>query len=191
MQSHLVTTQPKFNLLHSGSAERDKKSLCDLLDEIGAAHSVTPFEVDEGAVERVLVEMLDLPWAPGIKNASPFKKVASFVSCFVARKPIITTLPVSKFGPLADHQNAIAAHQIAVIALHGAVIECPFRGPFPLANPITVSRHYWKELIATLNNSGPAYFHYISLLYEALAYEANPKASYKTLMRVATPESVV
>jgi len=189
--SHLVTTQPKFNILHSGNAERDKKSLCDLLDEIGAAHGVQPFEVDEGAVDRVLVEMLDLPWAPGIGHASPFKKVASFVSCFVSRKPIITTLSVEKFQKLADHQNAIAAHQIAVIALHGAVIECPYRGPVVLEKPITISRHYWKELIATLNNSGPAYFHYISLIYESLSYEANPKASYKHVMKVANPEVVV
>ena len=161
------------------------------MDEFGAAHGIEPFEVDETAVDRVLVEMMQLPWSPGVGRASPFKKVAWFVSCFVARKPIIPTLPVAKFQKLADHQNAIAAHQMAVMALHGAIIECPYRGKITLETPITISRHYWKELIATLNGSGPPYFHYISLIYESLAYEANPKASYKHVMKVANPDVVV
>jgi hypothetical protein len=186
-----VTTQPPFNILYSGNAERDKESLLAYLDEFGAVHGVQPFEVDDHAIGRTLSNMLVPPWPSGIVQASPFKKVASFVCSFVYEKPIVTRLPVNSFGNLHDHQNAIAAHQIAADALHNAIIECPYRGKIVLGTRISVSRHFWKELIATLHVATPAHFNLVSLIYESLTYEANPEASYKNVMAQAIPSTVI
>ena len=65
------------------------------LDEFGAVHGVQPFEVDDHAIGRTLSNMLVPPWPSGIVQASPFKKVASFVCSFVYEKPIVTKLPVN------------------------------------------------------------------------------------------------
>jgi hypothetical protein len=187
----MVTTPPRFNFLYSGNTEQDKQTILAYLDEFGAGYGVLPFEVDGHAIDRTLTNMIRPPWPSGIDQASPFKKVASFVANFVYEKPILTPLPVNVVQNLSSHQNAIAAHQIAVDALHGAIIECPYRGKITLDKKITVSKHYWKELIALLHVSTPAHFHYISLIYEALCYEANPTASYKNVMAKANPQTVV
>lgn len=116
-------------------------------------------------------------------KSSPFKKVAAFTATFAADKPIYSPLPQAHFGPLATHQNAILAVTLSFDALEGAVIKCATRGDIVLKNRISVSKHFWKDMIAAVSCAAPVHhFECLSLIYEALAYQANPDASYERVV---------
>lgn len=184
-------SEQKFNILHSGSPEKDVQSLIGYINDFGIGLGLSVVEVDDSAVSSAVTGMNNMPWEYGADAASPFKKVAAFVTNFSIHRPIATEFPRDKFKEVADHQNAIVAYHLAVDSLHGAVIECPYRGSISLNNRITVSWHFWQEFISAISQSNPVeHFHFVALVFEALCYEANPKVSYKSLYR-AFPGMVV
>ena len=183
----------KFNILFCGEDEKDRKSLLTYLNHYGQSIGLVSMEVDEVAIARVLTSMHSLPWRFGSNQASPFKKVASFVTAFSFEQPIVTPFHVGDIGQLglSEHQNAITAYSLAVDSLEGAFIVCPFRGRVQLKARIHVSQHFWRELISTLSGANPhEHFHFLALLFESLAYEANPNASYVRTIGRAMPDMV-
>ena len=98
---------------------------------------------------------------------------------FVVHHPIITSLDA--FGnEFKNSQNEIFAYMIAVRFLHGASLKCPSRGDIELVNKIRVSFHFWRDLVFALSDCRPSndHFNFLSLLFESLAYQANPNACY-------------
>ncbi len=177
------------SLIFSGDKPQDEKILIRYIDEFCHTIGLPAVEVDEGAIQRAVREMYDIPWRDGITDASPFKKVSAFTTSFCLWQPIITEFPVDIYREFSKHQNAIFAFRLSVEALHRAVINCPMRGAVVLENRITVSDHYWKDLVSALGQANPVnHFPLVSLIYESLAYEANSDASYKSLFGVARPE---
>ena len=170
----------KFNLLYSGDVRGDVISLCEYIEDFYLSYDLKQVEINLGAVFSVVGSMTQhFPSPIGSEHASPFKKVAAFTTYFAAEKPIITSLPIKPFGDLANHHNAIIAFALSIDALEGAVINCPKRGDIELKNRICVSKHFWQDTIACLSNCAPVYhFKSVSLIYEALAYQWNPKAAY-------------
>ncbi len=171
----------RFNILFSGDATTDVANLCRYIDAFGEDIGLKSVEIDLPAARGALGVMVqDFPWELGADKASPFKKVASFTTNFIAKKPILTSFPDELFGPLAHHQNAILAFSLSVDSLLGATIECPKRKKqIVLKNRISISKHYWQELIVALSAAIPyQHFRCVALLYEALAYQANPEAAY-------------
>lgn len=181
----------KSDFLFSGSPDQDKQNLLEFIRGYAQKVGLESIEVDGTALDNVVSAMHSMPWPHGADKASPFKKIASFATNFAFYSPIITTFPKANFGELYDHQNSITAYELAKYALHGATIKCPFRGPIKLENPIITSKHFWKEFIATLEQTNPMHhFACISLLFESLVYRANPQACYTHLMKVARPELI-
>jgi hypothetical protein len=186
---------PQFELhpdiLFNGDLESGKKLLTEFIGGYASSLGLTEIEVEGTAIENVLNGMMNMPWPHGVKNASAFKKVASLATNFVFYSPIITTFPPEKFGELSAYQNSIVAYELSKAALHGASIECPFRGKIILKNPIVTSRHFWKELVATLEHTNPQHhFACVSLLFESLAYRANSDACYTNTIGRMNPEFV-
>jgi len=171
----------KFNILYSGEVRNDVISLCEYIDDFYADQGVDSVDINVPAVFGVIGAMTQaFPSLFGVEQASPFKKVAAFTTYFAAQRPIITGLPVELFGELATHQNSIVAYALSVDSLHKAIIKCPVRGDIPLNGRIKISKHYWQDLIVALSGSMPAHhFGCVSSIYEALAYQANDKASYE------------
>lgn len=159
-------------------------NVCEYIDDFYVDQGLGAVEINTNVIWGVLGAITQqFPSPLGITEASPFKKVAAFTTYFVAQRPIITNLPEARFGLLASHQNAIIAFSLCVDALHEALIKCPKRGDIILTNRIQVSEHFWKDLIVALSNSIPSqHFNCISLLYEALAYQVNPAASYERVI---------
>jgi hypothetical protein len=177
-------SDPKFNILFSGNPRADLVSLCRYIDEFDAAVGLKQLDINTTALMGVIGMNQQFPWPPGPEKSSPFKKVAGFTTNFVSTHPILTPFPEDKFGSLSSHQNAIIAYALSVDALHGAVIKCERRHKeIPLANRIQISLHYWQDLIVALSSCIPSqHFFCVSLIYEALAYQANPDVSYERLI---------
>lgn len=167
--------------MYSGDVRSDVISLCEYIEDFYDALGVASVDLNVNKVFSVIGSMTQqFPSPIGSDQASPFKKVAAFTTYFAAEKPIITSLPTSIFGDLADHHNAIIAFSLSIDSLEGAVINCPCRGDIILDNRIIVSDHFWKDTIAALSSSVPVYhFRSVSLIYEALAYQFNPGAAYE------------
>jgi hypothetical protein len=177
----LSANPTKFNILFSGSLGADVVNLCRYIDEFAATVGLSHLDINTSAITGVIaVTNQQFPWTHGAEKASPFKKVAAFTTNFVAEKPIITPFPENKFGILGTHQNAIIAYALSVDALEGAIIKCDKRKKdIPLTNRIKISQHYWQDLIVALSGCSPAHhFNCVSLIYESLAYRANPDVSY-------------
>lgn len=174
----------KFNLLYSGDVRGDVISLCEYIEDFYLSYGVQQVEINLGAVFSVVGAMTQqFPSPIGSERASPFKKVGAFTTYFAAEKPIITALPEKPFGDLSNHHNAIIAFALSIDALDGAIINCPKRGDIELKNRIVVSQHFWKDTIACFSNAAPVYhFRCVSLIYESLAYQFNPDASYKPVI---------
>lgn len=171
----------KFNILFSGSLNADVINLCRYIDEYAATIGLDHVDIDLAAITGVVASTnQQFPWTHGAAKSSPFKKVAAFTTNFVTGKPIVTSFSEALFGPLSTHQNAIIAFALSVDALEGAVIKCEKRKKeILLSNRIKISHHYWQDLVVALSGCYPAqHFNCVSLIYESLAYQANPDASY-------------
>lgn len=168
-----------FNILYSGGERDDALTLCHYIDEFYHTLGLEYCEIDlPKLISVVRSSYTEFPSPYGLEKSSPFKKVAAFTANFAAEKPIATPLP-SQFGSLSTHQNGVLAVSLAVDALELATISDPNRGDIVLKNRIKMSRHYWCDLVAAASTCVPCqHFDYLSLIYEALAYQFNPDVSY-------------
>lgn len=169
----------EFNILYSGGHVDDARTLCEYIDGFYDSLGIRTCDLDLGKLLAVVqATYQDFPHPVGAEKSSPFKKVAAFTANFAAERPIVTPLP-SSFGPLASHQNAVLAVTLSIDALEGAVIKCKRRGDITLSNRICLSKHFWKDLVAAASSAVPLHhFECLALIYEALAYQFNPGASY-------------
>lgn len=174
----------KFNILFSGSDQADVLNLCRYIDEFGVAVGVPYLDINIVAVTGVVGSNAQFPWPGGTEHSSPFKKVAAFTANFVSQRPIMTAFPEEKFGKLYKCQNAIIAYALSIDALEGATINCEKRKKtIELKNRIKISHHFWSDLILALDAATPSqHFECISLIYESLAYKANPDAQYPAVI---------
>lgn len=168
-------------MLFSGELRDDVIAICGYVDAFYESLGIQRADIVVDKMFSVASGMVqDCPYPHGIEAASPFKKAASFTCNLVAERPILTSIP--DFGDLATHQNAIVAFSLSLDMLEGAVIHCPTRGDIVLKNRIKVSAHFLKDAISALSFATPSsHFSLIALLYESLAYGANPTASYETI----------
>jgi len=145
------------------------------------------FEINEKKLVAVLqLVRQNFPHKDGIDNANPFKKVAYFVVNFMAERPMLSSFPDSftingtKLNTINNHQNAIIAYAIAIDSLVDAEIHSSCRDEIiVLTNKIIVSKHSYIDLIDAICDASPiTHFKTISVIFEQLAYRANPDASY-------------
>jgi hypothetical protein len=140
--------------------------------------------------ERV-VENVQSILNKNVRNASPsvFKRAAALTVAFTEAAPLSQSMSDGKLSSrltsLNNHQNSIVVFDYCRRCLHGATLthsEGEFKGKtFPLNKRIELSRHFYCDLIFTLGCEGreSRSYHLLTLLYETLAFKANPEASYK------------
>jgi len=175
---------PKYNFLYSGNVRTDALTICDYIDEYySQLQAGEAFVNIPSLIEVVNSCLTHFPHPSGCAESSPFKKAAAFTTSFVNARPIVTPINSpqfleGQFGDLANHQNAIIAFDLCVDALHGAKLQREDKEVI-LQNRISVSLHFWRDLIIALSGCSTAnHFPCVSLIYEALAYQTNPDASY-------------
>jgi hypothetical protein len=160
-------------------------SYCDgLMAEMGILNT----DIDTDKLVSVLQQMrYEFPHVDGLNKSSPFKKIANFVVYFVSIKPILTPFPdkikfnTKQINTIPNHQNAFMAYNIAVDNLYKAKLyKNGNNKPTVLENPIKVSMHTLVDIIEALARgvTPNEHFRMITLLFEQLAYRANPNASY-------------
>jgi hypothetical protein len=156
------------------------------------------FDIEEKEIDvsrsRLWGVLTELPMILSRNAATPspsiFKRAASFTIAFMIRSPL--DIPFTngripeQYRTIPNHQNALAAFEYcrrgfkdALIFKNGKPEGKSTPQPFTLSNKIQVSKHfYWDVVHAISNIKAEGCFHFISLLYESLAYKSNPGASY-------------
>ncbi len=146
--------------------------------------NIPRIDIDLAALERVCQELAHpaFPHIDGLEGASPFKKVAHFFVWFVHHKPVIGPLPQDLIGielsRLQNHQNVFFAYNFATACLQNATLQ-KADGEVKLVNRIRISHHTLCDLTDAFGVVVPhEHFKPICLLFEQMAYKANPKAPY-------------
>jgi len=129
----------------------------------------------------------DFPHNDGLEQASVFKKVANFITYFVAEKPILETFKNPSLSPeilkINNYENSIVALLIGLAALHNSKIykneNSSDKEEVCLNNPIELSKHSFVDLVDALSNITPqTHFKLLTVLLEQLSYKTNPECQY-------------
>jgi hypothetical protein len=140
--------------------------------------------LDTGICESILRGMrLDFPHVDGLDEASAFKKIANFVTFFIANRPIPGPFSESSIGKdlakISNHQNVIVAFQLAIDSLHGAVIHSNNGEDIKLENRIKLSPHSYIDIVDALHDAtNHTHYKMATVLLEQLAYKSNPGCQY-------------
>ncbi|EIQ00898.1 hypothetical protein OpiT1DRAFT_05456 [Opitutaceae bacterium TAV1] len=157
----------------------------DFLDGFGIP-SASTISLDDAYsfIQNLRTETGFFPANGGYDKASPFKKAANLYVWLHALNPFKDVPTREVFGEkLAKYPHLITTligFSIVKACLYGAIISRKDGSTVKLANPIRLSSHFFCDLVDASAGITPA-SHYkpFSLLFEALAYEANPDASYE------------
>jgi len=154
------------------------------VDAFAQSMGLTALNVNSQAFSQVAAALSrpDFPHADGIAKASPFKKAANFFVWFVAAKPILDEMPTELITPelkrIPNHQNVIFAYHMALDCLHGAELRKNGH-TVVLKNKIKVSNHFFHDFVDAYSAATPiSDFKPACLLFEQMAYKANPGISY-------------
>ena len=119
---------------------------------------------------------------------SVFKRSSAFTIAFIKISPLEQPFHTKHFqSPLTgitNHQNAIVAFEYCRQILHGSsyVMKSDDKNherTVILNKRIKVSAHFYYDTIHAVSNiKDDTSFHFISLLYESLAYKSNRLACY-------------
>lgn len=179
-----------FNVLGMSREENvyfDLRNLLSFIDSFCHDIGFETFQIDENKLVSVLhLIREDFPHKDGLENANPFKKIAYFVVNFITERPMKTSfkdefiINGTQINTINNHQNAIIAYAIAVESLVNAEIFRSTGEIVKLENRIMVSKHSYVDIIDAISESTPVdHFKSIAVLFEQLAYRANPTASYE------------
>lgn len=164
--------------------ENDLVSLLTYVDTYTKSIGINEVEVDVRRIQEIVAVMVqDGHYPPdGVKKASAFRKLAVFISFFVALKPIINAFALEKIGDdlhkISNHQNAILALAIAIDSLQDAKIERD-DGECLLTNPIKISRHSFVDIVDALTGVTPnSGVNLVAVLLEQMSYRQNPNCEF-------------
>lgn len=173
----------------SGSWAHDL--VCDLngimkfLSEFSKGSGLPPVKYDDEKIKRIALSLAQkFPHSGGVERASIFKKVSYFVTQFISASPLTEPFPIEHIGSelhdIPNHQNAIAAFQIAVESLHKAKIVRDSGKELILENRIQVSEHSYIEIIEALSGIKVSTndFKLVCVFFEQLTYKTNPHCQY-------------
>lgn len=177
-----------FNLLYPTGADPSVHATHLALYMQGWAEGlgITRIVVDLDALDRLCADLAhpDFPHVDGEAKSSPFKKVANFFVWCVLHKPITSVILPEVAGheicTLPNHQNVFFAYHFSTLCLHGATLNRKDGKKVTLENRIRISHHSLCDLVDTYGTVVPyQHFKPVCLLFEQMAYKANPNAPYK------------
>ena len=124
------------------------------------------------------------PTIEGFDRASPFKKAGNLYTWLHSEDPFKSPLQSKDVGKdLANFQQntaSLVGFSIVKACLQNTTVAKRDGTSGELENEIAVSDHFFIDLVEASNRINPGdHFKVFSLLFEVLAYEANPGLSYK------------
>ena len=174
-----------YSILYNKDLISDEALLLTYINDFTKSLGENKIVINTNDCAAVLQGMRqDFPHVDGLDKASAFKKIANFVTFFIALKPIINPFSEANIGSdlakIRNHQNTIVALQIAIDSLHGAVIHpCDNGGDITLKNRISLSRHSYIDIVTALHDAAPVtHFRMATVLFEQLVYKTNPECQY-------------
>lgn len=166
------------------SKDEDYKLTIEYIDTF---LSESKYDLEVILDERILNHVINIMYYDGLylngdlAQTSVFKKVAVFVSYFVAEKPLKLKTKndsISSFVDIPFYENAVIAFEIARDSLWGATIRRHDDNKVVLDKRIAISEHSYVELINAMSKLSSDSYLIIAVLLEQMAYRANPECSY-------------
>ncbi|MDR1280478.1 MAG: hypothetical protein LBK99_06615 [Opitutaceae bacterium] len=176
-----------FETLFAGTKESAHFVFLDwtdhFLEGFGIADSVKlPSEYAYDFIGQLQTARRNFPAKGGYEKASPFKKAAYLYVSLHAYRPFLGSLPVDVFNGLAAYTHApssIIGFSMVKECLLNAELHRSDNKCVRLQVPITTSFHFFRDLVdASSGIALETHYKTFSMLFEALAYGANPQASY-------------
>jgi len=126
------------------------------------------------------------PAQGGYEHASPFKKAGNLFVALHAENPFTSYAPDEgcvlhrNFSAFSHCLATFVGFTLARKCLHGATLQKEgHTSPVRLENPIRISKHFFVDLIEAATGITPmTHYRTYSLLFESLAYKANPTCPY-------------
>jgi len=154
----------------------------DFLDGFGIEDVTVDADMAYSYVSNLRKE--DFPANGGFDAASPFKKAAGIYVWLHALNPFKTAIPTDIIGPDLAKFSYFAAsavgYNLIKCCLHKATLKKENKDDpslneiVILENPITISKHYFADLVEASEAITPAvHFKGFSLLFESLIYQNN------------------
>ena len=172
-------------MLFNSEPTDDVVSILAFIDGFASDFCDEPISIDIQKIESIVQGIRrDFPHKDGLDEASVFKKIANFISYFVAEKPIHhpfknSSIP-ERILEINNYENAIVALLIGLSALHESEIHQKEGDNKLLSNPIELSEHSFIDLIDAISNITPQnHFKLLTVLLEQLAYKTNPSCQYE------------
>lgn len=176
-----MSVNVSFELLYGDDKITALSVFLQWADKLTGSLGVGKISIDDDQALKFVSNLRreEYPAVGGFDESSPFKKAAGIYVWLQAVNPF---LPAGKIGdlPVMDHSMAaIVGFGIVRQCLNGATFVNRDKQTVTLKNPINVSDHFYKDFIEASRGITPeSHFKTYSLLFEALAYEANENASY-------------
>jgi len=174
-------------IYNDGHINNDAVGLLQYINEFTKGLGVSDVLVDDQVIFSVLNGMkADFPHVDGIDKSSVFKKLANFLTYFIAEAPIVSTFPASVIGEdlanIPNHQNVIVGLHVVFDNLHGASIERAGESQLSIINRVELSKHSYIDLVDALKRVTPfTHYHIVTILLEQLVYKSNPNLQYDIL----------
>lgn len=154
----------------------------DLLGSMGVERTMIKYDAAYSYVK--LLRKDGFPSANGYDSASPFKKAAHLYVYLHSENPFSGALTRENVGvELAQfpHNTAsIVGFSIVKACLQNTEITKSDGSTGKLEKEIAVSRHFFHDFVEASAGITPmSHFKVFSIIFEALAYEANPGLCYK------------
>ncbi len=177
-----------MRLNFNDNVQDDLLSILAFLEGVGYNHEGESISIDIPKLRSILNGIRqDFPHKDGLEKASIFKKVATFMVCFIAERPIqskitsIGSMPAELFV-ISNHINTLVALFIGFAALHGASIHYSDGTTKLISNKIKLSKHSFVDLVDALSAATlTTHFKMASVLLEQLVYKSNPDCQYAPL----------
>lgn len=177
--------------LYSGDETLDKLNILSFIDAFAkAAPEKLRLGINLEKLDAVIATINNedtFPCENGLPNASIFKKVAYFVCCFAALKPITTKLPLNvvdeEMYSISNHQNGLIAFLIAEHCLYQAKIISKLKTGASeektLKNQLYYSRHSLNDIVDVISEANPKHhFKTLTIFFEQFAYKTNSDCQY-------------
>jgi len=179
-------------MIYNKQLESDYINILQYIDKYTKELGAEDVQIDTEQLAQICGEIRqNFPHADGLAKASAFKKVANFVSHFLAYKPIKTTIrTIEDVSPEKADINAIVAFDIAIMCLENSKIVKEGGREIAVDRPIYISGHSYRDVIEALSVSTISPKHHYQILavfFEQLVYKTNSHCEYKEHPTLETP----
>lgn len=181
-------------IIYNKQIEQDYLNILQYCNEVTKALGAEDVPINTEELAQICIDIRqNFPHTDGLAKASAFKKVANFVSHFLAYRPIKAAIrAISDVSLEKADINAVVAFDIAIGCLQHSKIVKGAEVELVVDQPLYVSGHSYRDIIEALSVttvSPKNHYQLLAVFFEQLVYKTNGHCEYKETPSLSTPYS--